>query len=82
MNLSLTTLFQLVKLSGLSVYWNPYLPEQTLVRNKTGTTVWRNLLRNSIDAHRILDEEFDFSKSFYPFWFCKLFNSLEPISEK
>ena len=26
--------FQLLNLQGLSVYWNPYLPDTSLVRNK------------------------------------------------
>ncbi|KAK7492083.1 hypothetical protein BaRGS_00016747 [Batillaria attramentaria] len=53
-------LHKLLKLDDLSVYWNPYIPEQHLLRSRLNTDGWRNLLRMSIDSHNIFEEEFDF----------------------
>ncbi|XP_025099873.1 vacuolar protein sorting-associated protein 13A-like isoform X2 [Pomacea canaliculata] len=53
-------LHKLLKLDDLSVYWNPYIPEQHLLRSRLNTDGWRNLLRMSIDSHSIFEEEFDF----------------------
>jgi vacuolar protein sorting-associated protein 13A/C len=55
-----TQINKLIHLQALSVYWNPYLPEQSLVRGKLHTTAWRNLLKNSLDNHRVMEEDFDF----------------------
>jgi len=32
---------QLLEMRELSVYWNPYIPEQHLIRSRTNTDGWR-----------------------------------------
>ncbi|CAH1799949.1 unnamed protein product [Owenia fusiformis] len=49
-----------VKLDSLSAYWNAYCPEQSLVRGKLFTTAWRNLLKNSLETKKIMNEDFDY----------------------
>ncbi|KAI0224021.1 Vacuolar protein sorting-associated protein 13A [Lamellibrachia satsuma] len=55
-----TRIHKLVQLNGLSLYWNPYLKDHSMVRNHIHTTVWRNLLKNSIDSYTIKEQELDF----------------------
>lgn len=55
-----TLLHKLVQMKNLSFYWNPYLPENHLVRSRLNTDGWRNLLKSSLDTHNIFGEDFDF----------------------
>eukprot|EP00106_Octopus_bimaculoides_P016057 XP_014783499.1 PREDICTED: vacuolar protein sorting-associated protein 13A-like isoform X4 [Octopus bimaculoides] len=55
-----TLLHKLAQLQDLSVYWNPYLPENHLVRSRLNTDEWRNLLKSSIDTHKIFEEDAEF----------------------
>ncbi|XP_055887721.1 intermembrane lipid transfer protein VPS13A-like isoform X3 [Biomphalaria glabrata] len=51
---------KMLKMDDLSLYWNPYVPEQHLLKTRLNTDGWRNLLRMSIDSHTIFEEELDF----------------------
>ncbi|BFZ09736.1 hypothetical protein BsWGS_12775 [Bradybaena similaris] len=51
---------KLMKLDDLSAYWNPYVPEQHLLKSRLNTDGWKNVLRISIDSHTIFEEELDF----------------------
>lgn len=55
-----TVVHKLLRIHSFSIYWNPYLPEQGLVRNKIHTSAWRNQLKGSIGTHRIGEEDFEF----------------------
>ncbi|XP_052807431.1 intermembrane lipid transfer protein VPS13A-like isoform X2 [Mya arenaria] len=55
-----TIIHKLLEMRELSVYWNPYIPEQHLVRTRTNTDGWRNMLMQAILNHRIMEEDFDF----------------------
>ena len=67
---SVLTVFQLLRLSGLSVYWNPYLREESLVGSLGEGQAWRDMLRQSIDSRMLStnqsrqnNERFQFSAS-------------------
>ncbi|KAH9487749.1 hypothetical protein Btru_069477 [Bulinus truncatus] len=51
---------KMLKMDDLSIYWNPYVPEQHLLKTRLNTDGWRNLLRISIDSHTIFEEDLDF----------------------
>ncbi|CAL1544725.1 unnamed protein product, partial [Lymnaea stagnalis] len=51
---------KMLKMDELSLYWNPYVPEQHLLKSRLNTDGWRNVLRISIDSHTIFEEELDF----------------------
>ncbi|KAL4233207.1 hypothetical protein ACF0H5_007891 [Mactra antiquata] len=55
-----TVIHKLLEMRELSVYWNPYIPEQHLIRSRINTDGWRNLLKQSILKHSIFEEDFDF----------------------
>ncbi|KAL3882618.1 hypothetical protein ACJMK2_028943 [Sinanodonta woodiana] len=57
---SSTLIHKLLSLEELSVYWNPYVPEQHLLKSRLNTDGWRNLLKTAIDSHQIFEEDFDF----------------------
>ncbi|GFR60476.1 vacuolar protein sorting-associated protein 13A-like, partial [Elysia marginata] len=59
-DISGTMMHKIVKMDELSVYWNPYVPEQHLLKTRLNTDAWKNLLRVSIDSHTIFEEELDF----------------------
>ncbi|KAL5009888.1 hypothetical protein ScPMuIL_012193, partial [Solemya velum] len=50
----------LLLLEDLAVYWNPYIPEQQLVRTRLNSDGWKNLLKMSIETHVIFEEDFEF----------------------
>ncbi|XP_064629495.1 intermembrane lipid transfer protein VPS13A-like isoform X5 [Lineus longissimus] len=54
------TIHKVVSMSDFGAYWNPYLPEHSLVRTKLHTDAWRNMLKNAIESHSIMNEDFDF----------------------
>ncbi|GFO42654.1 vacuolar protein sorting-associated protein 13a-like [Plakobranchus ocellatus] len=51
---------KIIKMDELSLYWNPYVPEQHLLKTRLNTDGWKNILRISIDSHTIFEEELDF----------------------
>ncbi|KAG8198773.1 hypothetical protein JTE90_007083 [Oedothorax gibbosus] len=55
-----TSLFKLLKVESLSLYWNPQCPTNTLVKAQLNSDGWKTLLRKGLATFSINGEDFDF----------------------
>ncbi|XP_071038592.1 intermembrane lipid transfer protein VPS13A [Parasteatoda tepidariorum] len=54
------SLFKLLKVESLSLYWNPKCPTNTLVKAQLNSDGWKTLLRKGLATFSINGEDFDF----------------------
>ncbi|KAF8773523.1 Vacuolar protein sorting-associated protein 13C like protein [Argiope bruennichi] len=54
------SLFKLLKVESLSLYWNPKCPTNTLVKAQLNSEGWKTLLRKGLATFSINGEDFDF----------------------
>ncbi|KAG1650405.1 Vacuolar protein sorting-associated protein 13C [Nymphon striatum] len=55
-----STIFKLIKMESLSIYWNPNCSHDNLTRSFVSTNMWKNIMNDGLATFSVQNEDFDF----------------------